>query len=106
MMEKTNARRDSSTWREIVDRQVQSGSTVAEFCQREGLSVASFYGWRSKLRQKSDAGSGSVAVTEKPGRAETHASGFIDLGALGMRGPRVEVRLELGGGVALHLVRG
>jgi putative transposase len=104
MMEKTNTRRDAGTWREIVDRQVQSGSTVAEFCQREGLSVASFYGWRSKLRQKSDAG--SVVVTEKPRQSESNAGGFIDLGALGVRGPRVEVRLELGGGVALHLVRG
>jgi len=105
-MEKTNARRDESAWREIVDRQVQSGSSVAEFCEREGLSVASFYGWRSKLRQKSDARSGSLTVTEKPKQAATHTNGFIDLGALGMRGPRIEVRLELGGGVALQLVRG
>ena len=105
-MEKTSTRRDSSTWREIIDRQVQSGSTVAEFCEREGLSVASFYGWRSKLRQKGDAGSGTVAVTQKPGQAERPVGGFIDLGALGMGGARVEVRLELGGGVALQLVRG
>jgi len=105
-MEKTSTRRDSSAWQEIVDRQVRSGLPVAEFCQREGLSVASFYGWRSKLRQKIDAGSGSVAVTEKPRQPESNAGEFIDLGALGVRGPRVEVRLELGGGVSLHLVRG
>jgi len=102
-MEKTSTRRDASTWRELVDRQEQSGLTVATFCESEALSVASFYGWRSKLRQKSDTGSGPVAVTEKPTAA---AGGFIDLGALGMRGPRIEVRLELGGGVALQLVRG
>jgi hypothetical protein len=70
----------------------------------EGLSLASFYGWRSKLRH--DAGSGSVSAAEKPRPAETHSSRFIDLGALGMSGPRIEVRLELGGGVALQLVRG
>jgi transposase-like protein len=103
-MEKTRMRRDANTWREIVDRQVQSGSTAAEFCEREGLSLASFYGWRSKLRH--DAGSGSVSAAEKPRPAETHSSRFIDLGALGMSGPRIEVRLELGGGVALQLVRG
>jgi transposase len=105
-MEKTSTRRDSRTWREIVDRQVQSGSTVAEFCEREGLSVASFYGWRSKLRQKSNAGPGSVAVTQKCGQTQSNVGGFIDLGALGMGSPRVEVRLELGGGVAVQLVRG
>ena len=105
-MEKMNTRRDAGTWREIVDRQVHSGSTVAEFCQREGLSVASFYGWPSKLRQTIDAGASSVAVTEKLRESQSDAGGFIDLGALGVRGPRVEVRLELGGGVALYLVRG
>ena len=30
----------------------------------------------------------------------------IELGALNMPGPRFEVRLDLGGGVLLHLVRG
>lgn len=105
-MEKTSTRRDSSTWREIIDRQVQSGSTVAEFCKGEGLSVASFYGWRSKLRQKGDASSGSAEVTRQPGQTDSQVGGFIDLGALGMGGPRVEVRLDLGGGVALQLVRG
>ena len=105
-MEKTSRRRDASTWREIVDRQVQSGSTATEFCEREGLSLASFYGWRSKLRGKSDADSGAVTVTEKPKPAQTNPGRFIDLGALGMSGPRIEVRLELGGGVALQVVRG
>jgi hypothetical protein len=97
---------DASTWRELVYRQGQSGLTVAAFCEREALSVASFYGWRSKLRQKPDVDSRPVAVTEKSGAAEMSTGGFIDLGALGMRGPRIEVRLELGGAVALQLVRG
>ena len=105
-MEKTRTRRDASTWREIVDRQVQSGSSAAQFCEREGLSLASFYGWRSKLCRRSDAGAEPVAVTEKLRPAESHSSRFIDLGALGMGGSRVEVRLELGRGVALQLVRG
>ena len=105
-MDKTSTRRDASTWRELVDRQGQSGLTVAAFCEREALSVASFYGWRSKLRQKLDVGSVPSAVTEKPSATEMSTGGFIDLGALGMRGPRIEVRLEFGGGVALQLVRG
>jgi hypothetical protein len=105
-METTSKRRDAGTWREIVDRQVRSGSTAAEFCEREGVSLASFYGWRSKLRRKNGAEAGSVTVTEKSRPAATNPGRFIDLGALGMSGPRVEVRLELGGGVALQLVRG
>jgi hypothetical protein len=34
------------------------------------------------------------------------ASGFVDLGALKDGGSRLEMRLDLGGGVMLHVVRG
>jgi len=37
--------------------------------------------------------------------AEMSSGEFIDLGALGSGRSRFEVRLELGGGVLLHLVR-
>ena len=33
-------------WRDRVCRFEQCGLTVAEFCQREGYSAASFYQWR------------------------------------------------------------
>ncbi|MDB6014600.1 MAG: hypothetical protein JWL65_6850, partial [Gammaproteobacteria bacterium] len=39
-------RRSESAWGEIVARQEQSGLTVQEFCEREGLKAASLYGWR------------------------------------------------------------
>ncbi|QDV82193.1 IS66 family insertion sequence element accessory protein TnpA [Planctomycetes bacterium TBK1r] len=37
-------------WRDRIERFAQSGLTVADFCDREGYSVASFYQWRRKLR--------------------------------------------------------
>ena len=36
-------------WRDRCDRCRQSGMTTAEFCQAEGVTVASFYAWRRKL---------------------------------------------------------
>ena len=39
-------------WRERFERLVASGLTVARFCAREGVSVASFYHWRKKLGVK------------------------------------------------------
>ena len=36
-------------WRKRIQRQQQSGLTVAEFCQREDVSTATFYGWKRKL---------------------------------------------------------
>lgn len=38
------------TWRNRIEAQGQSGLTVAEFCEREGVSSATFYGWKRKLR--------------------------------------------------------
>jgi len=106
MMEKTRTRRDADTWQAIVDRQAQSGAPIAAFCEQEGLSVASFYGWRSKLRKKPDASVKSMTVMKNSRGAEGADAGFIDLGSLGIKGPRCEVRLELGAGIVLQLVRG
>jgi putative transposase len=105
MMEKIGQeRRSESAWREIVARQAESGLTVQAFCEREGIKSASLYGWRSRLRD-------DVQIKTVPRRAskahcsEKPAGEFIDLGALGSSRSRFEVRLDLGGGVLLHLVR-
>jgi hypothetical protein len=105
-MEKASRqRRDESAWREIVTRHAQSGLTVKAFCEREGIKAASLYGRRSRLREDTRV----RTVPPRPARierAEKAAGGFIDLGALGSGGSRFEVRLDLGGGVLRHLVRG
>jgi putative transposase len=101
-MQRINRRRGEQAWGELVARQAQSGLSVAVFCQREGISAWSLYDWRKRLRsaagmQKADA---IVPAAQEP------QTGFIDLGALGRGGgTRCEIRLDLGGGVVLHLVR-
>jgi transposase-like protein len=98
-------RRSESAWREIVARQEQSGLTVQEFCGREGLNAASLYGWRVRLRQGPTRKSTSPPIPSGA-RAEKLSGEFIDLGAIDSSRGRFEVRLDLGGGVLLHLVRG
>jgi putative transposase len=100
-MRKIIQRRSEQAWRELVARQEQSGLTVAAFCQREGIKAWSLYGWRSRLRAGSTA---PVPVESRPA-SEQPGGEFIDLGALGSGRSRCEVRLDLGGGVVLHLVR-
>jgi hypothetical protein len=93
-------RRGAEGWREVVGRFAQSGLKAQTFCDREGVSTASLYRWRSIL-----------SVAEEPARPARSvrvakpSSGFVDLGALSTDGSRFEVRLDLGGGVLLHLVR-
>ena len=38
-------------WRPLMARFSNSGLSVAGFCRREGLSLASFYYWRKRLAQ-------------------------------------------------------
>jgi hypothetical protein len=98
-------RRSESAWREIVARQEQSGLTVQKFCEREGLKAASLYGWRVRLRQE-PSGKRAAAPISTRARAGKVTGEFIDLGAIDSSRGRFEVRLDLGGGVLLHLVRG
>ncbi len=47
-------------WRKRLGRYRGAGMTVARFCEREGVSTASFYAWRKRL--------GDAIETEKEGR--------------------------------------
>jgi len=98
-------RRSESTWREIVARQGQSGLSVQAFCEREGIKAVSFYGWRCRLQRPARDRS-TPPRAPRTAQPEKATGEFIDLGALSSGRPRFEVRLDLGGGVLLHLVRG
>lgn len=91
-------RRSRDEWRAVFDRFAASGLGVGAFCAREGISDSSFGRWRSVL---GDAGrvTGTAAAVER--------AGFVDAGRVGVGGDgRIEVKLDLGGGVVLHVVRG
>jgi putative transposase len=94
-------------WRGLLAQFVNSGLTVSSFCAREGVSAASFYRWRSQLGVESEVVQRlPSAPVVKRGDAQT---AFVDLGALGgseALSSRFELRLELGGGLLLSLVRG
>jgi hypothetical protein len=38
-------------WRARIAEQEQSGMSVGRFCRERGLTEASFYGWRKRLRK-------------------------------------------------------
>jgi transposase-like protein len=93
-------RRSEEAWREIVSRQERSGLSVQAYCQREGISAASLYGWRCRLGATRETQIAESRSVESAPTAE-----FIDLGGLRSGQSRCEIRLDLGGGVVLHLVR-
>ena len=95
--------RSASDWQGVVSRFSESGLTVTAFCAGEGISPASFYRWRGIL-------SGGI---EAPGSAHNGPTpAFVELGDLGVVGApapsatgHLEIRLDLGGGLLLTLVR-
>lgn len=64
-------------WMSRVVEQASSGDTVAEYCQRTGISVASFYQWKRRLSPSvgaNDRGHRSFEPCETP-----TSSGFMEL---------------------------
>jgi hypothetical protein len=91
-------RGNEAQWCSLLSRFCESGLSVSAFCRREAVSTASFYRWRG-LIERHDGGE-ALAVRSEPA--------FVDLGTLKgetARAAAVELRLDLGGGLSLHLVR-
>jgi len=93
-------KRSEATWREIFARHASSQMSVLEFCRSEGINPGVFQRWRSMLNGGS-AGEKSASRT-----VAKSVTPFIDIGAVGADRTRMEVRLELGGGVVLTVARG
>ena len=96
-------RLEAQAWRALLAKFADSGLAVRVFCAQEGISPSTFSWWRSRLSGNSSRRSRSIDRS-----AVAPAGEFVDLGALrAPAGPeRVELRLDLGGGLVLHLVRG
>ena len=93
-------RRGAAGWAVVLERWSASGLSVEAFCQRDGVNRAGFYRWRALL----SAAKPPAALAATPSSVD-----FVDLGVLGQvaapRG-RLQLRLDLGAGLVLTLVRG
>jgi putative transposase len=77
-----------------------SGLTMPAYCSREGISEASFYRWRRVLGGRGQH-TAVPAVTPV-----IMPNDFVDLGTLAQPSARLELRLDLGGGLVLQIARG
>jgi len=93
------SRRSQNEWQSLLAKFGGSDMGVEAFCQREAISAASFYRWRSRFSSGGDGGEVEGGDT---------ASAFVDLGTMNgalSRRPRIDLKLDLGEGLILHLVR-
>jgi hypothetical protein len=102
MGQRKRIRRGTAGWLKLFARQSSSELSVPEFCRREGINAGLFRRWRSTLNESQT----ERRVTARTEPAAGVSAPFIDLGGLRPGGPRVEVRLDLGGGVVLSIARG
>jgi hypothetical protein len=56
----------SQVWTDRLERFEHAGTTVANFCLAEGVSQASYYYWRRKLRDAQAATPAKLAATFLP----------------------------------------
>ena len=107
---------DEKTWRDILTRFDASGMGVTAFCRREGVGVSSLRLWRDRLIPPLTP-TPKPTTTTRPALQDAarvtppapSAPKFIELGTLGQASVgsgRLEIKLDLGGGLSLHLVRG
>ncbi len=95
------ARRSRHEWQGLLGKYDRSGLAIDAFCRREAISPASLYRWRSLLSDGIDAREVSHAEASHPPPA------FVDLGPLNSAAsrPSLDLTLDLGDGLILHLVR-
>ena len=89
--------------RSLVDGHAASGLSVEAYCARESIKVSSFRRWR---RQRIGAPVTRVVARAKAPAASARKATptFVDLGAFSSV-PRFELRLDLGQGLALTILR-
>lgn len=93
-------RRSRGEWRALLSGFEQSALSVEAYCRRESISAASFYRWRGVLCGKVER-SREVTVHDA-------TPAFVDLGPLSSaprHRARLDLKLDLGDGLVLHLVR-
>lgn len=94
-------------WIERIRRREESGLTVAEFCEWEGVSVGAFYIWQKKLRgEESGSRLKAVGMPQVKARPSSPQASFLPVrisppGPAASPSTRIEIRL--GNGVRIFV---
>ena len=94
------SRRSRHEWQSLLAKFDGGDMGVEAFCRRQAISAASFYRWRSLL--------GNGGGDDAAGVVSDAVPAFVDLGPLNSAAsskPRIELKLDFGDGLTLHLVR-
>lgn len=93
-------------WHSLLTQYAACDLSVSAFCKREAISPSSFYAWRTRLALRDatspdafiDGGLLNFSVTDDSNHPLPAQSSHAAM-------PTFELKLDLGGGLLLHLVR-
>jgi len=81
-------------WRGVIERQAASGLSIWRFCDRAGVSTASFHAWKRKLKLRPETpGRGTAAGT---------SSALVPVRVIGDVGS-LAIAVELPGGIVVRI---
>lgn len=92
-MSKRHQRRSREQWAIIMDSHAASGLTIADYCQANGIGLASFGKWKRRLRDD----------TGKPNHSDQKQNGFVPVQLLESQSPVSTVTLSLGANITLTI---
>ena len=94
-------------WSERIRRRQESGLTVAEFCEWEGVSVASFYNWQKKLRgTKSGRQTAELVTPEGRSPRSLQKASFLPVHVMqteATASPSTRIEIQLTNGVRVFV---
>jgi hypothetical protein len=94
-------------WAERIRRRRESGLTVAEFCEWEGVSAASFYNWQKKLRDtKSRRQSVELVTPEGRSQRSLQKASFLPVHVMQAgttTAPATRIEIQLTNGVRVFI---
>lgn len=106
---KRRINRSPEQWRDLVWEQQRSGLSVQAFCGSVGASTTAFARWRRHFAQAPDPAARTRAAARKRNAVACTQTppAFVEIAAP-MRALEAgfKLRLDLGGGIVLELVRG
>ena len=63
-------------WAQVISNRANSGQTVREYCENEGIPVSSYYYWLKRLRE---AASGELAIIRSSNASKTETPMFAEI---------------------------
>lgn len=99
-MPRTGPSDKEAFWRKLIARQSSSRISISELCDRAGVSTASFYAWRRRLKASPGVATSSLVplriVADGSGNHGVGGEITVELAALPGRWPTIRVRIPPG----------